>query len=107
MSEHDSFDQWLQDSMQANTPYLDDDGFSQNVLAQLPAKPKLSQAQQTLIVTLSCLLGCFMAGMMIPTEWLQTLASVETIPWSSALVLGGGLLLLGAAIVWNDREQWI
>ena len=107
MSDQDSFDQWLQDSMQANTPYLDDDGFSQNVLAQLPAKPKLSQTQQTLIITFSCLLGCLMAGLMMPTEWIQALLSIETIPWTSALALGGGLLLLGAAIVWNDREQWI
>ena len=107
MSEHDSFDQWLKDSMQANTPYLDDDGFSQNVLAQLPARPRLSQTQQTLIITLSCLLGCLLAALMIPTEWIETLASIEMIPWRSAVALGAGLLLLGAAIVWNDREQWI
>lgn len=103
----DSFDQWLDTAMQNRCGYLDDDGFSTSILQQLPTKPKLSSWQQNLIIFISCLIGCGIAASLISPLWLTELAAIKTLSWPMIIGLGSGLLLLGSAIVWNDREHWI
>ncbi len=107
MPSQDSFDQWLDSAMKNQADYLDDDGFSERVLAELPHKPKLSNWQQNLIIILSAIVGCSVAALNVPTVWVDSLLSTTTIPWVTAIAMGIGLLLVGSAIVWNDREKWI
>lgn len=104
---HDSFDQWLDTAMQNRSDYLDDNGFSESILQQLPAKPKLSNWQQNLIIIISCIIGCGAAASLISPLWLTELTTIKTLTWPMAVGLGAGLLLLGSAIVWNDREHWV
>ncbi len=103
----DSFDQWLETAMQNRSDYLDDDGFSESILQKLPAKPKLSSWQQNSIIVISCIIGCAIAASLISPLWLTELTTIKTLTWPMAIGLGTGLLLLGSAIVWNDREHWI
>ena len=103
----DSFDKWLDAAMQNRSGYLDDDGFSESILQKLPAKPKLSSWQQSLIIVISCIIGCTIAASLISPLWLSELTTIKTLTWPMAIGLGAGLLLLGSAIVWNDREHWI
>ncbi len=107
MPNQDPFDQWLDSAMKNRADYIDDNGFSERVVAELPHRPKLADWQQNAIVILSALIGCGFAAMTIPSNWIPSLLSVTTIPWATAVALGVGLLLIGSAIVWNDREQWI
>ncbi|MGH1372243.1 MAG: hypothetical protein ACRBBW_09430 [Cellvibrionaceae bacterium] len=107
MSNQDSFDQWLDSAMKNQADYIDDDGFSEQVLAELPHRPKLASWQQNLIIIVSALIGCAVAALNVPTMWVDALLNVTTIPWITAVAMGGGMLLVGGAIVWNDRERWI
>lgn len=107
MPNQDSFDQWLDTAMKSHTDYIDDNGFSERVLEELPHRPKLASWQQNLIVVLGALIGCAIAAMNVPTQWLDGLLSITSIPWTTAVVMGIALLLIGSAIVWNDRERWI
>lgn len=46
----DGFDSFLRKQLQQENPYLDDDNFSANVMARLPAPKKLSRLQERLII---------------------------------------------------------
>lgn len=104
--EHD-FDQWLQQELKRNADYVNDDGFTDGVMAAIPAQPSRTWPF-TVAWTLCALLTGALALALFPGwEWVYSLAGAIA-GWSLTTIMQIGatvsllLVLLATALVWNE-----
>lgn len=108
MKHDDAFDNWLTRNLQEKKPYLSDEGFTQNVMAELPKRSALQNHIQTIIalpvITITLLvLWQLPLGHMANTLW-HLLAELD---FKQLLLIGtatSASLLLGICI-WLARQM--
>ncbi|MBP9035991.1 MAG: hypothetical protein KBG29_19005 [Pseudomonadales bacterium] len=74
MATHD--DQWLERALRAGEPHLDDDGFTQRVLAALPPAPTRHAARLDWVVPAAAVLGSAVVASQFPLAPFLNLAEV-------------------------------
>ncbi|HEY7884601.1 MAG TPA: hypothetical protein VIC08_06585 [Cellvibrionaceae bacterium] len=102
----DKFDNWLQQALADSDDYLDDNGFTEQVMAALPAEPTVSERKVTV---LSWVVGIATAAVAaVPLPWAELLTALQnpmlllTISAVPALLISVTTLLWGAM---NFRTQ--
>jgi len=86
----------------SQTPYIDDEGFTDSVLSQLPKPRSLVMTRTTAIIT-SMLVALLLVGFFSPLPaqiargWLD--AWVSQTPWTSSAIV---LIVATAATVWTS-----
>ncbi len=99
---NDPLDALLDARFRDETPYIDDDGFTQGVMKQLPARPRSFQAQRSLVILTAAIVSVVVAyfasgeGMFVR----DTLARLAILPPVQLLILlvvcGSAMILAGA-----------
>ena len=88
---------WLQRLARDAEPYLDDRGFTDAVMARLPAPRELKEGTQLLIIGSGAVLGSAVAAISVPWEpLLQFLVNSAQIPAIAGACAGAVLLGAGA-----------
>ena len=107
-SPQDDFEQWLTEQLHDGQPYLDDDGFSDQVLAAVAVAPRTRYPRPLVWATLLAL-GCLIliAGLFPGWAAVSNLATaLLTLPLLTLLQIGLGLGLgistLGALAIWRE-----
>ncbi len=104
----DNLEMLLKQHLRNSTPYIDDDGFSQNLIKRLPPKPMVSFRQIGLII--ACL-GVLLAGVFAGPVLLA-----PVFYWAAGLTVLGlfkiglvmGVFILIATTAWMARElDWL
>lgn len=103
------FELFLQRELKAQNSYIEDDGFTDALMAQLPAKPARSKAKPNRLIIWAALLSTAIVVAILPLQaMLQGFASIFTQPganWVTLLSLGLSMLAVAALVVWNDRTR--
>lgn len=111
-NQQNDFEQWLTAQLHDCQPYLDDNGFSDQVMAALPASAGSTQLRPLVWATLLAL-GCAMIILGLFPGWAvllnllsSLLISLLTLPLLTLLQIGLGLGLgitsLGALVIWRE-----
>ena len=95
-------------------PYLRDDGFSDNVVAKLPAQPgnRLSNGKKNGIILGSAVLGSGCAAALLSSfaapinQWLAQMSGI-TVGLPALAAIAGGLLVVAGAVIWANYREWI
>ncbi|UTW45634.1 hypothetical protein KFE80_01525 [bacterium SCSIO 12696] len=98
----------------ATEPYLRDDGFSDNVIADLPPQPgnRLSNGKKNGIIVGSAVLGTGCAAALLPSfaapvnQWLAQMSGV-TVGLPMLAAVAGGLLVVAGTVIWANYREWI
>ncbi|MDM3871169.1 hypothetical protein QSV34_07335 [Porticoccus sp. W117] len=101
-------------SARTTEPYLRDDGFSDNVIADLPAQPgsRLSAGKKNGIILGSAVLGTGCAAALLPSfaapanQWLAQISSI-TIGLPALAAIAAGLLVAAGTVIWANYREWI
>ncbi|GAA6151433.1 hypothetical protein [Pseudoteredinibacter isoporae] len=103
------FELFLQRELKAQNDYIEDDGFTAALMAQLPAKPERAKAKPNRLVIWSGIISTAIVVAILPIQsMLQGFASIFTQPsanWATLLGLGLSMLAVSALVVWNDRTR--
>ncbi|WP_299770778.1 DUF5056 domain-containing protein [uncultured Pseudoteredinibacter sp.] len=103
------FELFLQRELKAQNDYIADDGFTDALMAQLPAKPDREKAKPNRLVVWAAILSTVLVAAILPLQaMLQGFASIFTQPsanWATLLGLGLSMLAVAALVVWNDRTR--
>lgn len=104
------FEQYLQQQMQ-QSDYIEDDGFTAALMAQLPAKPRRSSAVKAKLgVVLMAILSCVIVWNVLPVQipvgdimqvLSQPLVNIWIYAGMAASLMAGSVLIL-----WNDRSRF-
>lgn len=101
MNDSHEFDQWLRRELTRNQPHIDDEGFTDRVMAQLPPRPPKRQVSNIAALALLALTaGALGLNFQGDWSWVQTL--VETFATLSLMDLvqwGMGMTILLAGLV--------
>lgn len=109
MNDSREFDQWLSRELTRNQPYIDDEGFTDRVMAQLPPRPPKRQAANIATLALLALIAGSL-GLNLQGDWswlhplIQTFANLslmDLVQWG----LGMTLVLAGlvTAVLWPNE----
>jgi len=104
----DKFDNWLQQALVESEDYLADNGFTERVMAALPAEPTVSERKVTVLSWVVGIIAAIVAALPLPwPEMLATLQTADTMilimaSTIPALLISVGSLLWGAV---NFRTQ--
>ncbi|MGS2722316.1 hypothetical protein ACVBEJ_01130 [Porticoccus sp. GXU_MW_L64] len=98
----------------ATEPYLKDGGFSDNVIAGLPAQPgsRLSNGKKSGIILGSTILGAGCAATLLPSfatsinQWV-TQISGATLGLPELAAVAVGLLVVAGTVIWANYREWI
>ena len=102
----------LFNSAKDTEPYLKDDGFSDKVIATLPANKPLSNGKKNALIMGSAVMGSACAAAMMPSLG-STIGQLFTQTFSVALgipalaAIAGGLLVISGAVIWANHREWI
>lgn len=103
------FELWLQSELSNPEPYIADDGFTEQLMAQLPAAPRRKLSRPNVLVMLAALVSTAIVIAVLPVQsMLQSFASLFVQPsanWLSLVGLGIMMLAASALVVWNDRVR--
>lgn len=104
----DNFDRWLADELHSRQVYLEDEGFSDQVMAAVPAAPR-TQRLHTLAWAALLSMICVIVILSLFPGWTALYSLVTaflTLPLMTLLQIGLGLGLgittLGALAIWQD-----
>ncbi|GAA5524464.1 hypothetical protein Maes01_01021 [Microbulbifer aestuariivivens] len=84
------FDAWLSRELRFDEPYLDDDGFCEQVMAKLPAPSKRSEKRATRIQYAAVVAASAIVAWQFPVDEVLTEAVRQSV--SLYTLLGAGLL---------------
>lgn len=84
------FDAWLSQQLQFSEPYLDDDGFCEQVMAQLPAPSRCSERRATRVQYAAVVAASAIVAWQFPFDKVFTEAVQQSISLYS--LIGVGLL---------------
>ncbi|MCV6614354.1 MAG: hypothetical protein OIF35_05195 [Cellvibrionaceae bacterium] len=105
------FEQWLQQELQGQAAYIPDDGFTEQLMAQLPAQPKaepLLKKPNRLVVWAALISSAIVLSILPVQDMLAGFADIFLSPrsnWFSLMGLGLGMGALASLVVWNDRAR--
>lgn len=103
------FELFLQRELKAQSHYVDDDGFTDAIMAQLPAKPLRTKTKPNRLVVWVAIVSSLIVAAILPLQSMyQAIASVFAQPsanWITLLAIGLGMLAVAALVVWNDRTR--
>lgn len=104
MSKHrsdEAFDTWLREELHSRQTYLEDEGFSDRVLAAVPARPATDRLRPYLWSLLLALAATLLTLWLFPGwSWLlSVLAAFITLPLMTLLMIGAVMSLVMAALV--------
>ncbi len=106
MDDKSDFDQWLQREL---TPeHLNDDGFTDKVMAALPARRRRSALAPAIWTSLLALLAGALGLALFPGwDWVYDLATIfVSLPLTTLVQMGLGVTLalgaIAAATLWNE-----
>lgn len=104
----DEFEQWLTEQLHDRQPYLEDKGFSDQVMAAVPAAPRIRHLRPLIWATLLAL-GCVIIMLALFPGWttlFNLVTAFLTLPLLTLLQIGLGLGLsitaLGALAIWRE-----
>lgn len=109
MSQHDNFDTFLSQQLKANQPYLADEGFTEQVMAALPASEQIKPWWMRPITTVPVLMVSLLILSQVPLLesaiqlWGWLLAADPLTLLKTGAAISAGTLLAG--IGWLAREM--
>ncbi|WP_346836650.1 hypothetical protein [Microbulbifer sp. SAOS-129_SWC] len=95
------FDAWLGQQLQFSEPYLDNDGFCEQVMAQLPAPSRRSERRATRVQYAAVVVASAIVACLFPFDKVLTEAAQQTISLYSLIGMGmlGSLVVMTGGIV--------
>ncbi|HEY7883313.1 MAG TPA: hypothetical protein VIC08_00015 [Cellvibrionaceae bacterium] len=104
----DKFDNWLQQAMNDDEQYLIDNGFTERVMAALPAEPTVSERKVTALSWMGGIAAAAVAA--VPLPWAELISIVQNLDPMLLLTVSAvpALLISVATLLWgamNFRTQ--
>lgn len=109
MKKHDDFEHMLAQQLRGATPYLDDDGFTEGVLAQLESAPKRKRVRSPLALFFYVLTGVFACFFIMELPFLQIIHEAMAAGYALDLrtILTGTAVYVGAVclgvLIWVGK----
>ncbi len=97
----DKFDTWLQQTLHESDDYLPDNGFTEGVMAALPAPPAVSERRERLLTWAVGAAAATVAA--LPLPWGNIMAAVQTTDTQTWMLVAAvpGLLISLGTMAWG------
>lgn len=103
------FELWLGQELKANTAYVEDSGFTDQLMAQLPASVEPQRQPINKLVLWATIISSAIVALLLPVQSiLHSFTAVFSQPvenWLTILGFGVSMGMVSILVLWNDRSR--